>query len=163
MRSSKRDQIQACNWLNWISPDQKLGHIFPYSGVLIEPKFMDGVSRAFFSLGILNDEVWSPGPFSPGAPESQWRDKSSFIKFNPGHVFKKHNNLEKKLLCYYIAFKYNQYLLPLQHWHKMKSSLRRSYIERISSWGDCTLRWLEKPGLPYSDEYFCKVYRTRPA
>ena len=31
---------------------------FPEQGVVMELKFMDGVSQTFFSLGILNDEAW---------------------------------------------------------------------------------------------------------
>ena len=43
--------------LFYFPPNQKLGHIFPYSGAFIELKFIDGISRTFFSLGILNDEA----------------------------------------------------------------------------------------------------------
>ena len=36
----------------YFSHNQKLGHIFPYSGTVMELKFTGG------AIGILNDEAW---------------------------------------------------------------------------------------------------------
>ena len=108
----------------------------------MELKFIDGVSRAFFFSwhsqwrGVVTRAVFIRGP----GITVTWQIK--FYQVQPRSRLQKTYNVEKKLLCYYIAFKYNQYLLPLQHCDKMKSSQRRNYKERISSWGDCTLRWL---------------------